>query len=358
MRNSKYESDVELQKPDYLRKGQDAKLLKSSIAGALSGLAARNVIAPLDTLKIRLQITPVLRNTSSHYTNPLRMTPGLVRRINEMIRNEGIRSFWKGNISGSAMYVIYNGFQFCTYSYFNKHLAPYTGDSKNLHSALVGALSGVSSSISSYPFDILRTRSIANNQMKLYRIRDGIADIWNHEGFRGFYQGSLSAVLSISISTSIIFGTYEGIKIYSEGELQKISERGQEQKTLSSSLQIFMYKTLNHSASSISGFLSKLVTFPIDTVRRRIVLKDSNHLEQFFGSEQSNKRQLYEYSIQYKKTKHQDKLILPFLKISKQMLAHEGPKAFYKGLLMALIKTVPSTAVTLWSYETIMRAIS
>ncbi|CAB4251892.1 similar to Saccharomyces cerevisiae YGR096W TPC1 Mitochondrial membrane transporter that mediates uptake of the essential cofactor thiamine pyrophosphate (ThPP) into mitochondria [Maudiozyma barnettii] len=356
MKDGDHESDVVLQSPDYLRKGQDAQLLKSSIAGALAGLAARNVIAPLDTLKIRLQITPILKSGSVHnITNPFQLGPSLVGQVHKMIRDEGIRSFWKGNVSGSAMYVIYNGFQFCTYSYFNKHLAPYTGDWLNLHTTLVGALSGVSSSISSYPFDILRTRSIANNQIKLFRIRDGIADIWNHEGFRGFYQGSVSAVLSISIGTSIIFGTYEGLKIYSERKLREVSEQGERSEPL---LQIFMYKTLNHSASSISGLLSKIVTFPIDTVRRRILLKDSNHLEQFLGSQHPDKGELYQYFTQYKKKRHADKFTLPFVMISKQMLTHEGPKAFYKGLSMALVKTVPSTAVTLWSYETIMRAMN
>lgn len=332
---------------DYLRKGTSAELWKSTIAGAIAGVMARNVIAPLDTIKIRLQITPIIRNNGVT----------LYQQLVKMVRHEGIRSFWKGNVSGSIMYVIYNSSQFCTYSFFNKSLEPYTGDSIKLHSSIVGGLSGISSSITSYPFDILRTRSIANNQIKLYRIRDGISDIWKTSGLKGFYQGSMSAIISISISTSIIFGTYEGLRSYCEMKLNKLDD--------SSSNQIRVYQFLNHSASSISGLISKLITFPIDTVRRRILLKDSTHLKEMLQlsttTTTTKDAEIYKYLTTYKKQigggVGQDKQHPVFVSIVRQMIKHEGLTSFYKGLTMGLVKSVPSTVVTLWTYETIMRVI-
>lgn len=328
---------------DYLRKGTSTQLWKSTIAGAIAGVLARNVIAPLDTIKIRLQITPIITNNGMPLYEQLVM----------MIRREGIRSFWKGNLSGSIMYVIYNSSQFCTYSFFNKLLEPYTGDSIQIHSCIVGGLSGISSSVTSYPFDILRTRSIANNQIKLYRIRDGISDIWNNAGIRGFYQGSMCAIISISISTSIIFGTYEGIRTYCEKKLNKIDN------TNDRLYQVKMYQLLNHSASSVSGLLSKLITFPIDTVRRRILLKDSTHLKDMLQGRDSNNSHVYKYLTTYKRVNGQNnnRNGAVFMSIVKQMIKHEGWRSFYKGLTMGLVKSVPSTVVTLWAYETIMRVI-
>lgn len=331
--------DIDVPK-DYLRKGTPTQLWKSTIAGGIAGVMARNVIAPLDTIKIRLQITPniLLNNNNSLY-----------ERLIEMIRREGMRSFWKGNLSGSIMYVIYNSSQFCTYSIFNKLLEPYTGDTVKLHSCIVGGLSGISSSITSYPFDILRTRSIANSQIKLYKIRDGIKDIWDNKGIKGFYQGSMSAIVSISISTSIIFGTYEGIRTYAEKNLQTIDNNSNST----------MYQILNNSASSISGLISKLVTFPIDTVRRRILLKDSTHLKQMLRNDSSNSH-IYNYLTTYKQSSNNNKPIggnSAFISIVKQMIKYEGWRSFYKGLAMGLVKSVPSTVVTLWTYETIMRVI-
>ncbi|KAG0667748.1 mitochondrial thiamine pyrophosphate transporter [Maudiozyma exigua] len=329
---------------DYLRKGTSSELWKSTIAGAIAGVMARNVIAPLDTIKIRLQITPIITNNGVT----------LYQQLVKMVRHEGIRSFWKGNVSGSMMYVIYNSSQFCTYSFFNKTLDPYTGDSIKLHSSIVGGLSGISSSVTSYPFDILRTRSIANNQIKLYRIRYGISDIWNTSGIRGFYQGSMSAIASISISTSIIFGTYEGIRSYCEIKLNKLHD--------DNSTQIRMYQLLNHSASSISGLVSKLLTFPIDTVRRRILLKDSTHLKEMLqvsSTTTTNNTDIYKYLTTYKKQigGGQGNQQPVFVSVVRQMIKHEGLTSFYKGLTMGLVKSVPSTVVTLWTYETIMRVI-
>ena len=89
------QNDIDVPK-DYLRKGTATQLWKSTLAGGIAGVMARNVIAPLDTIKIRLQITPNILSINNN---------SLYERVIDMIRREGIRSFWKGNLSGSIMYL-------------------------------------------------------------------------------------------------------------------------------------------------------------------------------------------------------------------------------------------------------------
>lgn len=331
---------------DYLRKGEEVDVFKSLVSGGLSGLAARNVTAPLDTLKIRLQTTVALKHNGKFIGE----SSNVVNLVSSMVRREGIRAFWKGNISGSTMYVVYGGVQFASYSIFNKQLEHYTKSYAGIHSALVGGLSGMTSSICSYPFDLLRTRFIANKQFELLSLRDGIRDIWKHEGFKGFYHGSVSAMISISISTSVLFGSYEAIRIFCENKT-----RDKLDKTANIS-DIGFYKMLNSCASSISGTLAKLVTFPLDTVRRRILLKDSIYLDKFLPTDipQQPKNIMRNYFAQ---AKENNKTSRVFFKMASQMVRQEGISSFYKGLSMALIKSIPSTAVSIWSYETIMRVI-
>ena len=105
-----------IKEEDSLRKGQNVAVWKTLLAGAVSGLLARSVTAPMDTIKIRLQLTPA---------NGLKPLGSQVMQISKsMIKNEGIRAFWKGNIPGSLLYVTYGSTQFSSYSLFNKYLAP------------------------------------------------------------------------------------------------------------------------------------------------------------------------------------------------------------------------------------------
>lgn len=296
---------------DYLRKGEDVALLHSLIAGGVSGLATRLVTSPLDVIKIRLQLQ--LHNRGD----------GVYRMICNIIRNEGIRGFWKGNVPGSIMYVLYGGVQFSTYSLFNNTLNQYQGKTKlnaQLQSFLVGGLSGITSSTISYPFDLLRTRFIANQNMKLKRIIDTIRTILNQPGGRNiknFYNGCTTTIIGITISSATMFGTYETLRIFGDKRLQLDSSDTLGHWTV-------------HSAGSISGFISKLVTFPIDTIRRHQQI-DNLTLHRRNGIS----------------------VMLDQLSVTGVL----GLRQLYNGFSVALIKSVPATAVSLYTYEAIMQRL-
>ncbi|CAL9732429.1 mitochondrial thiamine pyrophosphate carrier 1 [Monosporozyma unispora] len=294
--------------PDHLRKGTNTSVVHSLIAGSLSGLVARIMTAPLDTIKIRLQITP---------------SSGLTQTTKDIILKEGIKSLWKGNVPGSMMYVIYGGTQFGSYSMYNEWLAP-LDLSGQLHSLVVGMMSGLTSSFISYPFDTLRTRFVANRGSEFFPLKQACVDIWEHEGFKGFYGGCTTSLVSLTVATGIMFSTYESIKIYSEGK------HGDATPILSA------------SASTISAITSKTLTFPIDTVRRRIQLQDSIHMNKFF--QMGNNLELYK---RYQAVNNI--LMIPVL-----MIRYEGIHSLYKGLFVALCKSIPTTVLSLWTYERIM----
>lgn len=240
---------------DHLRKGEDVKVSQSLVAGSVSGLLARTVIAPLDTLKIRLQLRP-------SYTG--QAPSGLLKMMKGMILNEGgLRSFWKGNVPGTMMYVLYGGAQFSSYSFYNNLFGETSDMNGQLQSLVVGALAGMTSSFVSYPTDVLRTRFIANQDVALSSLSHGCKEIWNMEGIPGFFRGCTASMFTITLSASILFGTYESIKIYCD-EYSKESD---------------YTNYLRYSASSISGVTSKMVTYPLDTIRRRIQVRNSVYVQ-------------------------------------------------------------------------------
>ncbi|EJS43678.1 tpc1p [Saccharomyces arboricola H-6] len=301
---------------DSLRKGQSVPVWKTLLAGAVSGLLARSVTAPMDTIKIRLQLTPA---------NGLRPFGSQVLEVvKNMMKNEGIRALWKGNIPGSLLYVTFGATQFSSYSLFNRYLGP-LGLDAHLHSLIVGALAGMTSSFFSYPFDVLRTRLVANNQMQSMSIAREVRDIWSLEGLSGFFKGSIASMTTITVTASIMFGTYETIRIYCD-ENEKKTTAGKS----------WELTTLSNSAGTIGGAIAKITTFPLETIRRRMQFMNSKQLAKF-----SNHSAVYGSYKGY-----------GFAKIGLQIFKQEGVTSLYRGILVALSKTIPTTFVSFWGYET------
>lgn len=288
---------------DHLRQGEESNVTRSLIAGSVSGLLARFGTAPMDTIKIRLQITP--GNASSGKA---------LNVVKEMLHKEGIRGLWKGNVPGSLMYVVYGGVQFGTYTFYNRLLSPLAWNSQ-WHSFVVGALAGMSSSFVSYPFDVLRTRFVADRSRQLSTLRTTITRVFREDGPRGLFKGLTSSMVTITLATSILFSTYESIRIYCERPQRNA-----------------LHRTLDTFASPIAGLISKLATFPLDTIRRRLVLSNSSDHKSFGNL----------YKSYHRRSAAQ---------IGLQIIRQEGVTALYRGVTMALCKSVPSTAISLWSFE-------
>ncbi|KAI9870145.1 MAG: mitochondrial thiamine pyrophosphate transporter, partial [Watsoniomyces obsoletus] len=86
------------------------------ISGAVAGLVSRFCIAPLDVVKIRLQLQP------HSLSDPLSCDgikgptyKGVFPTLRAIAKQEGIRALWKGNIPAEAMYLCYGGLKFAAY---------------------------------------------------------------------------------------------------------------------------------------------------------------------------------------------------------------------------------------------------
>ncbi|AMD21945.1 HFR090Wp [Eremothecium sinecaudum] len=306
-----YETNNNSNNSDHLRKGLVVKGQDAVIAGSISGLLARLLTAPMDTVKIRYQLQV---KTEHKYTN-------IVNTFRTIVREEGLLAFWKGNVPASILYVLYGSLQFTSYAYFNKLIDKNFQLSPQKHSWIVGTLAGTISSMVTYPFDVLRTRFVANRHHRRLRLMDTVMCIKHQEGFLGFFRGYLLSMVTVGASAGIIFGTYETLTIQSE---------------------TFNIPWIGNCASTVAAVASKTITFPIDTIRRRMQVMDSSAIDTF--TRHPNTYRSYRGSS--------------FISIATRIIQQEGISSLYKGLSMALCKSAPSTIITLWTYERVLSLLS
>src|SRR5436305_15064996 len=80
------------------------------VAGGFAGLVSRFCIAPLDVVKIRLQLQPhSLSDPVSYYAVTGPTYKGWYSALKDIAKQEGITALWKGNIPAELLYLCYGG---------------------------------------------------------------------------------------------------------------------------------------------------------------------------------------------------------------------------------------------------------
>ncbi|KAL2841916.1 mitochondrial carrier domain-containing protein [Aspergillus pseudoustus] len=293
------------------------------LAGGLAGLISRFCIAPLDVVKIRLQlqIHSLSDPTShAHVTGPV--YKGTVSTIKTILREEGITGLWKGNIPAELMYVCYGAIQFTAYRSTTQLLAQL--DSYRLpqpiESFVSGAVAGGVATASTYPLDLLRTRFAAqgSGEHRVYgSLFTSVREIARHEGGAGFFRGCSAAVGQIVPYMGLFFATYETLRpvmaSVSHGDMLPLPPG---------------------SGDAVSGVtasvLAKTGVFPLDLVRKRLQV-------------QGPTRALYVHRNipEYRGV---------FSTVAMIYRTH-GVRGLYRGLTVSLFKAAPASAVTMWTYE-------
>ena len=148
-------------------------------------------------------------------------------------------------------------------------------------------------------------------------VRQSITDILREEGATGYYRGMGTSLLQIAPYMGILFGTYEASR---------------------SSLLMSHYfspRTSDFLAGGIAGVVSKYAVFPLDTVRKRLQVQGPTR-------EKYIHRDIPVYSR-------------GIMHCMKDIMQKEGVRGLYKGLGIALLKSGPSAAVTLWVFDGSLR---
>jgi solute carrier family 25 thiamine pyrophosphate transporter 19 len=311
--------------------------LGNVIAGSCSGGVSRFIVAPLDVLKIRFQTQyhphPSVVTDSATAERP--KYKSLIGAARKIVKEEGFRTLWAGNLTAEALWITFGAVQFSTYHFLQNHLEK----SSPSTDFICGATAGVAATVASYPFDLIRTRFASQGSPKLYHSTlDVVRDIFHRgAGVRGLFAGLAPTLFSIVPHAGMQFVLYEylltvlhvgkGGRHTKEGEGKNKGEdegTGTEGSIFTAGL-----------VGAIAGAGSKVFVYPFDTVKKRL---------QIVGMRRSP---TYGH-------------IVPFAGMKEafvRMVNVEGVRALFRGVLPAVLKSAPGSGISFATFEYVKSAL-
>ncbi|KAJ8890994.1 hypothetical protein PR048_010503 [Dryococelus australis] len=193
------------------------------VAGGVAGAVSRTCTAPLDRLKVYLQV---------HGTKQI----GIKHCLKHMFKEGGVWSFWRGNginvlkIAPESALSIYERF-------------------------VAGSLAGGFSQTVIYPLEVMKTRLALRTTGQYKNIVDAAKKMYLKGGLRSFYRGYIPNLLGIIPYAGIDLAVYETLK---NSYLRQHSD-GDRPSTL-----------LLLSCGTVSSTCGQVCSYPLVLVRTRL----------------------------------------------------------------------------------------
>lgn len=305
--------------------------LKQLFCGGAAGSVAKTVTAPLSRLTILYQVHPMVTTKEHRPKFSMSIRGGLEK----IVERGGVLSLWKGNGTSVLHRFPFSAINFYVYEgvmdllngpqrLSDEDEDDISNDKEvSTFSRLVaGAAAGTTACVACYPLDLVRTRLTTQLENKeSYRgITDAFVKIVNNEGFVGLYAGLAPTLMVAVPNFSISWMVYGSLKEYAlEDELfynlRKVDATTGEEK---------LGFQLTLMCGAASGITSTFVTFPFDTVRRRMQIQG-----QHFAPEDR----------------------ISASQMIRSLLKKDGIKGFYRGITPEVMKVIPMVGTMFTVYE-------
>ncbi|XP_078169132.1 mitochondrial adenine nucleotide transporter ADNT1-like isoform X1 [Carex rostrata] len=301
-------------------------ICKSLVAGGVAGGISRTAVAPLERMKILLQV----QNSHNIKYN------GTIQGLKYIWRTEGIRGLFKGNGTNCARIVPNSAVKFFSYEQASSGILwLYRQQTGNENAELTpllrlgaGACAGIIAMSATYPMDMVRGRITVQTERSPYQYRGmfhALGTVFREEGFRALYKGWLPSVIGVIPYVGLNFAVYESLKDH----ILKENVFG-----LANDSELGVVTRLGCGAAA--GTIGQTVAYPLDVIRRRMQMvgwKDADAIITAGG----RNRQAFEYN--------------GMVDAFRKTVRHEGFGALYKGLIPNSVKVVPSIAIAFVTYE-------
>lgn len=305
--------------------------LKHLFCGGVAGSIAKTITAPLSRLTILYQVHSLVTTKEHRPKYAMTMNSGMMK----IIERGGIISLWKGNGTSVLHRFPFSAINFYVYETMLDAMMgihrPMEDENGNGISStttlpayarlISGAVAGCTGCVACYPLDLVRTRLTTELEGKEHYkgISDALQKIVRSEGMIGLYSG-LGPTLFVAVPNfAISYTVYGSLKEYVLDDelfynLRKIDASGEPSLGL----------RLTLLCGAASGTLSTLVTFPFDTIRRRMQIQNLHIVEA--------ERMTSVEQVRY-------------------LVRQEGVRGLYRGLTPELIKVIPMVGTMFTVYE-------
>ncbi|RAL51266.1 hypothetical protein DM860_010768 [Cuscuta australis] len=288
------------------------------LAGGIAGAVSKTCTAPLARLTILFQVQGM-------HTDVAHLKKACIwREASRIVREEGFRAFWKGNLVTIAHRLPYSSISFYAFERYKNVLQLMMGVERQGESLTAdlcvrlvgGGLAGITAASITYPLDLVRTRLAAQTSVIYYSgIWHALHTIKKEEGARGLYRGLGATLLGVGPNLAISFSVYDTARTYWQ------MHRPDDSVVL-----------VSLACGSLSGIASSTVTFPLDLVRRRMQLEGAG-----------GRARVYKSGL---------------LGTFRHIIKSEGIHGLYRGILPEYYKVAPSIGIVFMTYEKVKQILS
>ncbi|CAD2087258.1 ADP/ATP transporter on adenylate translocase, putative [Plasmodium vinckei lentum] len=288
------------------------------LMGGVSAAISKTVVAPIERVKMLIQTQDSIPEIKS---GQVERYSGLINCFKRVSQEQGVSSLWRGNTANIIRYFPTQAFNFAFKDYFKNIFPRYDQNSEFAKffcvNVLSGATAGAVSLLIVYPLDFARTRLASDIGKGKDREFNGLFDclkkIYKQTGLLSLYSGFGISVTGIIVYRGSYFGLYDSAKAILFNNDQNTS--------------IVLKWSVAQSVTILAG----LISYPFDTVRRRMMMMSGRKAKE---------------DIQYKNTMD------CWIKI----LKHEGISGFFKGAWANVIRGAGGALVLVF-YDELQRLL-
>lgn len=275
--------------------------LRRLISGAIAGAVSRTAVAPLETIRTHLMV-----GSSGHSTTEV---------FQNVMKTDGWTGLFRGNLVNVIRVAPSKAIELFAYDTVNKHLSPKQGEQPKVPipaSLIAGACAGVSSTICTYPLELVKTRLTI--QRGVYNgIIDAFVKILREEGPAELYRGLAPSLIGVI--------PYAATNYFAYDTLRKAYKKVFKQERIRNIETLLI--------GSLAGAISSSATFPLEVARKHMQVGALRN------------RQVY-------------KNVLHALA---RILEQEGVQGLYRGLGPSCMKLVPAAGISFMCYEACKRIL-
>ncbi|KAG8075372.1 hypothetical protein GUJ93_ZPchr0006g44184 [Zizania palustris] len=269
--------------------------LRQLVSGAMAGVVSRTCVAPLETIRTHLMVG----------SNGDSMT----EVFQSIMKTEGWTGLFRGNFVNVIRVAPSKAIELFAFDTAKKFLTPKADESPKTPfppSLIAGALAGVSSTLCTYPLELIKTRlTIEKNVYDNFL--HAFVKILQEEGPSELYRGLTPSLIGVV--------PYAATNYYAYDTLKKLYRKTFKQEEISNIVTLLI--------GSAAGAISSTTTFPLEVARKQMQVGA-------VGGRQV-----------YKNVFHAMYCILE----------NEGIGGLYKGLGPSCIKLMPAAGISFMCYE-------
>ncbi|ELK05843.1 Calcium-binding mitochondrial carrier protein SCaMC-1 [Pteropus alecto] len=283
---------------------QSGQWWRQLLAGGVAGAISRTSTAPLDRLKVMMQVHGSTSDKMNIYDG-----------FRQMVKEGGFRSLWRGNGTNVMKIAPETAIKFWAYEQYKKLLTEEGQKIGTSERFISGSMAGATAQTFIYPMEVMKTRLAVGKTGQYSGLFDCAKKIVKHEGLGAFYKGYIPNLLGIIPYAGIDLAVYELLKSHWLDNFAKDS--------VNPGVLVLL------GCGALSSTCGQLASYPLALVRTRMQAQAMVE-----GNAQLNMVGLF-----------------------RRIISKEGVPGLYRGITPNFMKVLPAVGISYVVYENMKQTL-